>query len=221
MTIKSCLLITFAFMASFAAQAQEVNTNMKFHIAEEGSWLRVLAYPDGPLRRFGHNHVISHHNISGSVGVASNPLESIIMLSLKVADFDIDNPAIRELEGQEFEKEVSQKDIDGTRVNMLGENLLYGEKFPKIEIHSKVINGNLPDVDILATVIIKGAEHQVKIPARIELTDGLFMARGQFEVTHGDLGLTPFSAAGGALTVRDLLVFKYEISGEASEENKQ
>ena len=47
------------------------------------------------------------------------------------------------------------------------------------------------------------------------------MARGQFEVTHGDLGLTPFSAAGGALTVRDLLVFKYEISGGASEENKQ
>jgi hypothetical protein len=35
------------------------------------------------------------------------------------------------------------------------------------------------------------------------------------EVTHGDLGLTPFSAAGGALTVRDLLVLKYEIFGKS------
>jgi len=220
MTLKSFLLIVFAFMMSFVGQAQEVNANMKFRIVGESSWLHVLAYPDGPLRRFGHNHVISHHDISGSVDIASNPLESKIILSLNVADFDIDNPTIRELEGQDFEKEVSQKDIDGTRINMLGEKLLYGEKFPIIEIHSHSINGNLPDVDILATIYIKGTEHRVNIPAKIELTDNSFMASGQFEVTHDDLGLMPFSAAGGALTVRDVLVLKYEISGEALEENK-
>jgi hypothetical protein len=30
---------------------------------------------------------------------------------------------------------------------------------------------------------------------------------------HGELGLSPFTAMGGALSVRDLLVLKYAISG--------
>jgi hypothetical protein len=56
-------------------------------------------------------------------------------------------------------------------------------------------------------------ESTVTFPATIELTDDSFVAHGQLEVTHGELGLSPFTAMGGALSVRDLLVLKYEISG--------
>ena len=54
----------------------------EFRVDSDASWLRVLAYPDGPLRRFGHHHVISHLGISGIVVIAPNPLESTIMLEL-------------------------------------------------------------------------------------------------------------------------------------------
>lgn len=196
-----------------ASSAQEVDTAREFHIQGDASWLRVLAGPAGPLRRFGHHHVISHNAIAGSVTVASNPLESMIELEIAVAELEVDDPDLRRLEGEDFEKEVSQKDIDGTRANMLGEKLLNAEQFPTIRVSSTEIRGSLPDVDIVAMVEVLGQEHTVTFPATIELADDAFVARGELEITHGELGLSPFKAAGGALSVRDVLVMKYEIAG--------
>jgi polyisoprenoid-binding protein YceI len=207
------LLAVLAISVPLAGQAQEPAANPEFRIDSDASWLRVLAYPDGPLRRFGHHHVISHQGISGIVTVAPNPLESSIMLEITVADFEVDNAALRALEGEDFAKEVSQKDIDGTRGNMLGEDLLNAAQFPTIQIQSTAIEGSMPDVNIVATVTVVGIENTVTFPASIELGDDSFVASGQLELTHGALGLSPFTAAGGALSVRDLLVLKYEISG--------
>ena len=220
MRIISLLVIVLAITAPLASQAQESSTNKEFRVTSDTSWLRVLAYPDGPLRRFGHHHVISHHSISGIVVVAPNPLESTIILELTVADLEVDDPALRGLEGEDFDGEISQKDIDGTQANMLGEKLLYAEQFPTIQIHSRAILGSLPDVNIVTTVIVIGTEHTVNFPASIELTDDSFVATGQLGITHSELGLSPFTAAGGALSVRDLLVLKYEISGVSVTENE-
>jgi polyisoprenoid-binding protein YceI len=207
------LLSLTVITAPLASQAQEPATSREYRVDSDASWLRVLAYPDGPLRRFGHHHVISHHDISGVVVVAPNPLESTIMLEIAVQDLVVDDAAMRALEGEDFEKEVPQKDIDGTRGNMLGERLLHAEQFSTIQIQSRAIEGSMPDVNIVATVTVAGMEHTVTFPASIELTDDAFVASGQLEITHGELGLSPFTAAGGALSVRDLLVLKYEISG--------
>jgi hypothetical protein len=212
MRILSFLLMALA-MTPLAGHAQEPAANVEFRIDSDASWLRVLMYPDGPLRRFGHHHVVAHHDISGTVLVAPNPLESSITLELDVADLVVDDRAMRDLEGEDFEKEISQKDIDGTRANMLGERLLYAEQFPAIQIHSSSIEGSMPDVTIVASVIVKGLEQTVRFPASIELTDDSFVARGQLDITHGELGLEPFTAAGGALRVRDLMIFKYELAG--------
>ena len=213
MSKMSLLLTVFAITASMPGQAQDPATNKEYRVDSDTSWLRVLAYPDGPLKRFGHHHVISHHGISGTVEVAPNPLDSTFMLEITVAGLDVDNPDTRALEGEDFEEEVPQKDIDGTRANMLGEKLLHGEEFPTIQIQSSAIEGSMPDVNIVTTLIVKGMENIVNFPASIELTNDSFVATGQIEIMHGELGLSPFTAMGGALSVRDLLVLKYEISG--------
>ena len=103
------LLTVLAITASIPGQAQEPVTNKEYRIDSDTSWLRVLAYPDGPLKRFGHHHVISHHGISGTVEVAPDPLDSTFMLEITVADLDVDNPDTRALEGEDFEGEVPQK----------------------------------------------------------------------------------------------------------------
>lgn len=209
----SLLLAVLAITAPMLGLAQETATNKAFRVDSQASWLRVLAYPDGPLKRFGHHHVISHHGFSGSVEVAADPLESSFMLELIVGDFAVDDPDMRALEGEDFADEVPQDDVDGTRANMLGEDLLNGEQFPTIQIRSSAIEGNMPDVNIVTTLVVTGVESPVTFPASVELTDTSFIARGELEVTHEALGLSPFTAMGGALSVRDLLVLKYEISG--------
>jgi len=82
MRIMSLLLAVLAIMASMPGQAQEPATNKEYRVDSDTSWLRVLAYPDGPLKRFGHHHVISHHGISGTVEVAPDPLDSTFMLEI-------------------------------------------------------------------------------------------------------------------------------------------
>ncbi len=196
-----------------ASQTQAQSSVNKIQISSEDSWIRILAYPDGPLSHLGHHHVISHHNVIGIVDIASDLFESNIMLELAVTDFRIDDPVLRKLEGGDFDGEVPQKDIDGTRINMLGEDLLNGNQFPSIKIDSVSISGNLPDINIVATVNIKGADFTVEFPANIELGEGSFVAIGQIEITHSELGLLPFKALGGLLSVRDVLILKYEISG--------
>lgn len=213
MRMLSLLLAVVATAISADGFAQDSVAGREFRVDSESSLLRVLAYPDGPLRRFGHHHVISHHGISGTVTVPENPLESSITLEINVAEFVIDDPGLRALEGEDFAKEVPQKDKDGTRTNMLGERQLHGEQFPSIQVRSTAIEGSMPDVNIVATIVVKGVENTVTFPASIELTDDAFVARGEREILHGEVGLEQFTAAGGALSVRDLLVFKYEISG--------
>lgn len=216
----SLLLTVLALVAPFASQAQDPASNKEFRIDSDASWLRVLASPDGPLSRFGHYHVISHQGISGTAEVAPNPLESTFNLELSVADFAVDDPALRALEGENFAGEVPQKDIDGTKANMLGEQLLNGEQFPTIQIKSNGIEGSMPDVNIVTTITVIGLEQTVIFPASIELTDDGFTASGQLELTHGELGLSPFTAMGGALSVGDILIFKYEISGSRVTESE-
>lgn len=216
----SLLLTMLAIAASLAIQAQEPTSTKVFRVDSDASWLRVLATPDGPLRRFGHHHVISHHGISGTVEVAPNPLESTFMLELVVADFDVDDPAMRGLEGEDYAGEVPQKDKDGTRANMLGERLLNAAQFPTIEIQSTAIEGSMPDVNIVTTIIVAGMENTVAFPANIELTDDSFVAGGQLEIMHEELGLSPFTAMGGALSVGDTLILKFEISGAPVAKNE-
>lgn len=218
MRIKTFLLAVLALAVPLAVQAQNPASSEVYRVDSDASWLRVLAYPDGPLKRFGHSHVISHHSIAGSVDVAPNPLDSSIMLEISVADFAVDDAAMRTLEGEEFEGEIPQKDIDGTKANMLGEKLLNGEQFATIRIQSSEITGDLPNVNIVASVFVTGTEQTVTFPANIELSDDAFLASGQLEITHGELGLAPFTAMGGALSVGDLLILKYEISGKRVKE---
>jgi len=219
MRMKSLLLAMLATMMSLASQAQDSADDRAFRVDSNASWLRVLAYPDGPLKRLGHHHVISHHGISGTVDVAPNPLESSFVLEIDVAELVVDDADMRALEGEDFEDEVSQKDIEGTRGNMLGERLLNAEQFPEIQIQSMSMEGSLPDVNIVTTVTVIGVESTVTFPASIELTDDSFIASGQLEIDHGGFGLSPFTAMGGALSVRDLLVLKYEISGSRLQES--
>ena len=220
MRVVTLLLTLLAVSAPLAGQAQEPATGQTYRVDSDASWIRILAYPDGPLKRFGHHHVISHRSISGTVDVAPDPMDSTFTLEIAVTDLEVDDAGMRALEGEDFEDEVPQKDIDGTRSNMLGEDLLNGEQFPTIEIRSAAMEGSMPDVNIVATVVVKGTENTVTFPASIELTDDAFVASGQLEIVHGELGLSQFTAMGGALSVRDLMVFNYEISGVAVTESE-
>ena len=212
------LLVVLAFIVPFASLAQEPSAGeharpVQYRVDSDSSWLRVLVYRGGLLRGFGHNHVISHNDITGTVMFTQDPRQSALTLEFRVTDLAVDEPELRALEGADFSGQISQKDITGTRANMLGKKLLQAGQFPSVQIRSERITGSMPDLEIEATVFVRGAEFTVIFPASVEVTSDSFFASGELEIRHAEIGLSPFKAIFGTLRVRDTLVLKYKISG--------
>jgi polyisoprenoid-binding protein YceI len=136
-----------------------------------------------------------------------------IRFSRAVGDLAVDKPEQRSLAGPDFPGRIREKDIAGTRRNLLGKKLLQEEQYPSIRIRSDGITGNMPEIGVEATVTVRGEEFTIVFPAQVDMSGDSIVASGQLELSHRDLGLKPFKAVLGTLRVRDMLILQYEITG--------
>ncbi|MFK8017556.1 MAG: YceI family protein [Gammaproteobacteria bacterium] len=182
-------------------------TGTTFTIDTQQSWLRILVYKSGRLARFGHNHVISSHAIDGQV-VLDGPVP-VIALSLPLAELRVDDSAQRAAEGEDFPGEIPDKDRAGTRGNMLGEALLNAQRFPVLSIQSFDVRGDGPEYNVDANVTLAGRSSSVTFPVTVTRDGDTLTATGRTQILHEALGLTPFTALLGALSVRDDIGLHY------------
>lgn len=182
-----------------------------YEIVAGESELRVLVFRGGALARLGHNHVISTTDVSGTAVVGPSPGDSSLEMTVPVRGFVVDDPAVLQEVGSAFAGERSEDDIEGTRRNMLGPDLLHAEEHDEVRITSESISGEFPDVKIHARVAVRGIEHALVLPVFVTFGDGGLVASGTSEVSHAELGLVPFEAAFGALRVAEDMIFRYRI----------
>ncbi|MGH8167442.1 MAG: YceI family protein, partial [Woeseiaceae bacterium] len=155
---------------------------------------------------------ISTSALSGSVVAGEAVTNRSIDIRIPVDSLLVDEPAIRAEEGQAFSAEMSEKDIEGTRENMLGRKLLQADEFDEIRVFSDRISGDLPELTIEAEITIRGSMHVVELPVIVETHADRLVASGRSEISHAELGLSPFSAGFGTLRVGEEMVFKYRIT---------
>ncbi|MGH8199009.1 MAG: hypothetical protein ACREVO_01365 [Steroidobacteraceae bacterium] len=172
------------------------------------SQLIVLVYRAGALASVGHDHVIACHCLSGTIYLPADPMHASFDLHLAVTRFTVDDPVLRAAEhSPDFPADVPQSARQGTRRNMLGGALLNAARYRDIALRSAGLQPS-PDGkrgDIVAQVLVQldGEWHPVTVPLRYEIRNGEIVAGGEFSLRQTSLGLTPFSALGGALRVRD------------------
>jgi polyisoprenoid-binding protein YceI len=190
----------------------------QYRVNPGDSDLRVLVFRSGMLATLAHNHVISSSALAGTVVAGDTAPESAFDLHLPVASLLVDEPEIRAEEGQAFSAAVSEKDIAGTRRNMMGKKMLQAGQFDDIRVTSRSISGEFPNVVIEAGITIRGERHVVELPAMVERYDDRIVVTGRTDMTHSDLGLTPFTAAFGTLRVGERMTFKYRIVAVRSDQ---
>ncbi len=190
----------------------------QYRILPELSELRVLVYRDGPLAALGHNHVVSSSDLRGRVILADQPTDSFVEIHFPVSTLEVDRPALRLEEGDDFPGELDQDAIEGTRANMLGEQVLDAAQFPEIRLASRKVIGVLPELVLEVDAEVRGTRRVVQIPARVTVAPAQLSATGQFELRQTDLEMEPFSALLGALTVRDNLVVKFRLTAAADDD---
>jgi polyisoprenoid-binding protein YceI len=176
----------------------------RFLLDSQMSVIRLLVYRDGPLARFGHNHVITGR-VRGEIRAGERAAASAFRLEIPVESFAVDTPAARAEEGAQFADAVSEQARQATCNNLLGSDVLDAAKSPLIEVDSVALTGPRWNPAVLAQVKLRGATRELRFPAAVFEQDDLLTVVASFQIRQSDFGLTPFSALGGGLRVRDAI----------------
>lgn len=170
-------------------------------------WIRVD--PAGPLARLGHSHVIGGSVLAGRVLLGEALERSAVDLELDVAALEVDRPDWRSDAG--LEPDLDPEAVVGTRRNLLGPRVLDAERFPRIELRSTTLKKIDGGWRMAARIRLQDRVHAVELPLQLSLEGQTLVASGEFERSHAELGLEPFSAAGGSLRVGDPIRFRFRI----------
>jgi len=181
-------------------------------VVHSESEIRVLVFRAGLLAGFGHNHVILTSDIAGGIEITEDPSASSVELTIPVESFEVDNKEARLEEGEQFERALSEKDILGTRDNMLGPRQLDSASFPSITIRSQSWSGEFPDMIVKAEITVRDHAQELDFPALVSVSDDQIVVTGIVAMTHEQLGLEPFTAVLGGLRVRDEMEIRFLIT---------
>ena len=191
-----------------------------FDVVPERSRLIVLVYRAGALAALGHNHVVACRCLSGTVYLPRDPLHASFDLHLAVEQLTVDDPVLRAAEhSADFPPDVPQSARQGTRHNMLGAAVLDGARYPDITLRAEGMRratGGRPD-DMTADILVQlhGQSHSIPVPVRYRIRADEIVVTGAFPLKQTDLGLTPFTALGGALQVRNTIEIRLRLVARA------
>lgn len=191
-----------------------------FDVVPEKSRLIVLVYRAGALAALGHNHVVACRCLSGTVYLPRDPLHASFDLHLAVEQLTVDDPVLRAAEhSADFPPDVPQSARQGTRHNMLGAAVLDGARYPDITLRAEGMRraaGGRPD-DMTADILVQlhGQSHSIPVPVRYRIRADEIVVTGAFPLKQTDLGLTPFTALGGALQVRNTIEIRLRLVARA------
>jgi hypothetical protein len=195
----------------------------RYRIDAQRSVVLILIYRDGRMAALGHNHVIAVRELSGDIVLAADLTQSSWQLDFPVAALSVDEPQLRAAQGADFQSAVDQVAIAGTRDHMLGPALLDAARFPTIHLQSLQLQPHADAArsdgeDLLMTIRILVRDHstEVQLPVSLQRSGDELIASGEFDLTHAQLGLTPYSVALGALRVAERMQVRFRLVAQHS-----
>lgn len=174
-----------------------------YQVDPQRSQLLLHTFKGGFLSAFGHNHVLALRDLRGLVLLAGDSRASRADLLIPVAAIEVDNPGLRLAAGSDFASVPSAADIAATRDNMLSSGQLDGGRFPDIRVRVRVQQWQPPRALLRLSLQVRGQATELTVPARIGLDGDTLTVSAELGLSQRELGITPFSALGGALKVAD------------------
>ena len=188
-----------------------------YRVVPSESEVRILVYRGGSLAKLGHNHVIASHDLGGTVIVPADPTRAEFEIVMPVAPLAVDEPDRRAAEGADFATQVSDSARAGTHRNMMRPEVLDGDHYPLVTVRSRSITRAGDDFTVVFEVELRGLRHELTAPVHVVFDDRRLAATGVLSFRQSDLGMTPFSAALGALAVQDEVRLKFDIRAALSD----
>jgi len=176
-------------------------------LSVDQSLVKIQVFREGQLARLGHNHVISSTELNGLIAMDSNQ-QVRMNLFLPVVSLEVDLPQWREQAGEGFESKPSEKDIEGTRANMLSPKLLNIENFPFISISGE---SQLNQAEVTLKLGLLDQTHLKTVRLKTDARSDVISVSSEFKLKHSDFSISPFSVFNGALRVSDEINISIEL----------
>ena len=188
-----------------------VKNAVHYNVDSEETDMLILVYRGGPLARYGHNHVIAVRKAAGDIYLAKDFHQSAFALHFPVAALEVDPPAARADEGDEFATQPSAQAIEGTRKNMLGPGVLDGDNYPEIEIRSAAVTGPEWGPEVTVQISLHGVTREYTVPIALDHSGQRLTATGMLVLRTTAFNMIPFSVLGGGLQVQDEVKIRFRI----------
>jgi hypothetical protein len=187
----------------------------QYAVDPNASEVRLLVYRDGPLARFGHNHVLVGR-VRGAIHAGADAAQSGFGLEIPVDSLVVDPPAARAEEGPEFASQVSDAAREATRENLLGKDVLDAASAPIIRVESVSLAGPDWNPTVTARATLRGRSRDLRFPAAVFRQGDALIAVAAFAISQSAFGIEPFSTLNGGLRVLDTLDVRIRVVSRRS-----
>ena len=110
-----------------------------FQLDSGASEIWLFLHADGPLAKVGHTHVITNHDLRGTVWLHPQPEQSACEVQIPVQSFVVDDPKERASAGAEYAEPLDEAARSGTRDHMLGDKQLSAAQYPSVSLQCRHI----------------------------------------------------------------------------------
>jgi len=217
--LSTSLFFTLLVDAGMIKADEPDGRRVRYRIDAERSEVLILVYRDGRMASLGHNHVVAVRQLSGEIVMASDATQSSWQLDFPVAALSVDDPQLRAVQGAEFQTKIDDVAIAGTRDHMLGPQLLDAARFPAIHLQSVQVRSEADGLVMATRILVREHALQIDLPALVQRSPDELIASGEFDLTHAQLGLTPYSVALGALRVADRMHVRYRLVAQRASDS--
>lgn len=196
-------------MIGWALALSPVNADgpVRLTVVPEGSRVTIEVGKAGVLSFAGHVHEVIAQGVSGSVIVdEADPSRSSVSLEFRTAALRVN------------EKLEPSGDAPQVQETMLGPRVLDAAHYPTVVFRSSRVtidsrSGDAAELRVEGAVTLHGVTRTLTLPVHVTLDrDGTLVARGKLSIRQTDYGITPVTAAGGTIRVKDELGVTFVLS---------
>jgi polyisoprenoid-binding protein YceI len=108
------------------------------------------------------------------------------------------------------------EDVPKVQEIMLGPKVLDVARFPEVIFRSRQVSGRRTaegayELQVAGDLSLHGVTRPLTLPLRVEIAPGRLTAAGRAVIRHTDFGMTPVSAAGGTVKVKNEIPIDFRI----------
>ena len=150
--------------------------------------------------------------VAGRIHLETPIESSTARLYFRPWDLELDNPESRIAAGAGFESARTAEDIAATRTRMLGPKGFHSNDYPWVVIDVSWQSAETVRLNIR----FRDGIYPVEVPLTWSLEEGQLRAAADFELSHRDLEIRPYSAFAGAIAVANPIRVQLELSARQS-----